>query len=384
MLLLLFACSERFEGDTADTQVVGADSGDTDTDTDADTDTDTAGPDTDTAGPDTDTGGDTGSTPVPLELCINEFMPDNEAAVLDETLAYPDWIELHNPGDTAVALDGWTLTDFREEPERHVLEGGLIIEPGGFQVLWADATPANGSTHLNFRLASDGGEVGLYAPDGRGSLITYGAVAADFSIARVPDCCEGEGCLDFDFRGTPGVTNVEPVYEDVPILAAGSTWKYLDTGVSPGAGWELPGFDDSAWASGAGPLGFGDTHIVTTISYGPDASNKYVTTWFRGSFDLTDSDLTAITLGLLRDDGAVVYLNGVEVVRDNLPDGTLTDTTLATTSASSETAYGGFDIDVTALVSGTNTLAVEVHQASLDSSDLGFDLTLTGERLVVK
>ena len=80
----------------------------------------------------------------------------------------------------------------------------------------------------------------------------------------------------------------------------------------------------------------------------------------------------------------MVYLNGVEVARDNLPDGALTDATFASASAASETAYGEFDIDVTALVAGTNTLAVELHQATIDSSDLGFDVTVTGSRLVVK
>jgi hypothetical protein len=170
----------------------------------------------------------------------------------------------------------------------------------------------------------------------------------------------------------------------VPLLTAGSTWKYWDSGASPGAGWEQATFDDTAWASGAGPLGYGDTHIVTTVSYGADYYTKYVTTWFRGTFDVADTELASVTLGLLRDDGAVVYLNGVEVARDNLPDGALTDATFASASAASETGYGEFDIDVTALVAGTNTLAVEVHQATIDSSDLGFDVTVTGSRLVVK
>jgi hypothetical protein len=89
-------------------------------------------------------------------------------------------------------------------------------------------------------------------------------------------------------------------------------------------------------------------------------------------------------LSLLRDDGAVVYLNGVEVARSNLPSGTLTDATLASASvgAPDETTYWSYSIDPALLQSGSNTLAVELHQASVDSSDLGFDLTLVGKVVV--
>ncbi|MDP2312772.1 MAG: lamin tail domain-containing protein [Pseudomonadota bacterium] len=366
MILWLLACSERFETDTGDTRPVADDSGDTDP---GDTDT-----------------GETGVSDLPLELCINEFMVDNESSLQDETLAWPDWIELHNPGNTRVELDGWSLTDTRADPDKHVLTGGLAVAPGGFTVLWADDLPAVGVDHLAFRLGVDGGEVALYAPDGRGSVVTYGELAADFSVARVPDCCEGEGCLAFDFRGTPGVTNVEPVYEDVPLLPTGSTWKYWDAGVNPGAGWEQPGFDDAAWASGAAPLGYGDAHQVTVVSYGADPALKHTTTWFRTSFAAPDIELASLAMGVLRDDGAVVYLNGVEIARDNLPEGDLADATFASasTGGTDETVYWEFDLAPGLVEPGTNTLAVALHQSSVDSSDLGFDLTLTGERLVTE
>ncbi len=363
MLALLLACSERFEPeDTGEGEPV------------VDSATDDTGP--------VDTDPDTGSD-LPLELCINEIMPDNEASAQDETLAYPDWIELHNPGDTTVDLAGWTITDYRLEPEKHTL-GDLSIEPGGFLVLWADELPDTGANHLGFKLSGDGGEVAVYAPDGRGSIVTYGPMAADFSIARVPDCCEGEGCLTYDFRGSPGESNVEPVYEDVTLLAAGSTWKYWDQGTNPGAGWQAAGFDDAAWPVGAAPLGYGDTHLVTTVGYGADPNAKYTTTWFRVTFDVPSVELASLTLSLLRDDGAVVYLNGAEVARDNLPEGELTDATLASASVGSadETAFFDFDLAVEALAPGTNTLAVELHQASGTSSDLGFDLALTGQIVV--
>lgn len=206
MLAVLLACSQNFV-ESPETPLPASPDAEEDTAADAASD--------DTADTAADTSTDTGALPdVPLELCINEFMPDNASSSQDETLAFPDWIELHNAGETPVALDGWTLSDSRSDPSKHVLVGGLAIPPGGFLLLWADGLPEIGPEHLGFVLGKEGGEVALYAPDGRGSIVTYGEIAADFSLARVPDCCsEGEagGCLSFDFRGTPGVSNVEPV-----------------------------------------------------------------------------------------------------------------------------------------------------------------------------
>jgi hypothetical protein len=329
---------------------------------------------------------DTGATdtgpPAPLELCINEFMPSNQASIQDETLAWPDWIELHNPTDAPVTLGGWAVGDGDEADRAFVLPDGLAIPPGGFQLLWADGLPDLGPAHLGFSLASDGGAVSLFAPDRRGSVVRYGAIPDDFSVARTTDCCREDGCFDFPFRGTPGYTNVVVTYEDVSLLALGSTWRYLDGGVAPPADWMMPSFDDSAWASGPAPLGYGDDQ-TTIVGYGADAANKYVATWFRTGFSVGDpSSFVSLTLHLVRDDGAVVYLNGVEVARSNMPDGTIAADTLAATSISgaSEAAEWTYTLDPTALVHGIDVLAVEVHQASVDSSDIRLDAELVGSR----
>src|SRR5205823_3627916 len=97
------------------------------------------------------------------------------------------------------------------------------------------------------------------------------------------------------------------------------------------------GFGDGSWASGPARLGFGGDGEVTMVSYGPDPNNKYVTTYFRKSFYVTNSAaLTTLTLNLLRDDGAVVYLNGVEVRRDNMPAGA--DLTISADASDSDGA----------------------------------------------
>lgn len=164
----------------------------------------------------------------------------------------------------------------------------------------------------------------------------------------------------------------------VDLVPAGGVWRYLDNGVVPGSNWTAVAFDDSTWKLGVGQLGYGDGDEAAVLDFGPTPTNKFITTWFRCAFVVEDpSALSLFGLSVVRDDGLIVYLNGTEIFRNNLPIGPLTPQTLAIN------AIGGADENtiIKALVaaapllrSGTNVLAVEVHQASSDSTDLSFDL----------
>jgi len=167
---------------------------------------------------------------------------------------------------------------------------------------------------------------------------------------------------------------------DVALVPGGATWRYKDDGSDQGTAWRAAAFDDSGWLSGAAQLGYGDGDELTVVSYGPDPANKYVTTYFRRAFNVGDpAAFTALTLELLRDDGAVVYLNGNEVWRSNMPAGAVTAATLAAAlvSGTAESTFVSTALDPALLVAGTNVLAVEIHQDSPGSSDLSFDLRLT-------
>ena len=65
------------------------------------------------------------------------------------------------------------------------------------------------------------------------------------------------------------------------LVATGAVWRYLDNGSDQGAAWRMPGFDDNGWTNGPSELGYGDGDEATVVSYGPDAGNKYPTTYFR-------------------------------------------------------------------------------------------------------
>jgi hypothetical protein len=187
----------------------------------------------------------------------------------------------------------------------------------------------------------------------------------------------------------------QPVYfyekdTSTVLVPRGSTWRYLDDGSDQGTAWYQTDFDDSGWASGPAQLGYGDGDEATVVSFGSDPANKYITTYFRHSlvlspveaFDVADASIfESLTLRILRDDGAVVYLNGTEVFRTNMPGGTIDYGTLAasTVGGSDESAFFVTGIDPSLLDDGPNVLAVEIHQAATASSDISFDLELRGQ-----
>ena len=165
------------------------------------------------------------------------------------------------------------------------------------------------------------------------------------------------------------------------LVPTGAVWKYVDNGSNQGTAWRQLNFDDSAWASGPAPLGYGDNDEATVVGFGPNASAKYITTYFRRAFSVADpSAFTALTLRVLRDDGAVVYVNGSEVFRTNMPAGAISFTTPASTAVSGadeSTTFYTTTVSPSVLQAGTNVVAVEIHQANATSTDLSFNLELT-------
>ena len=167
------------------------------------------------------------------------------------------------------------------------------------------------------------------------------------------------------------------------VIEFGSVWSYLDDGSNQDStGWQNSNFDDSSWASGPARLGYGNDGEVTTVSYGDNASDKHITTYFRTSFDVTES-FDFASLDILYDDGAVVYLNGHVVGQVNIVNGSdilTVDDINWQTVANGPVGNGLFvnfnDIS-DYLVIGSNTLAVEIHQSSGTSSDISFDAELT-------
>jgi hypothetical protein len=174
-----------------------------------------------------------------------------------------------------------------------------------------------------------------------------------------------------------------PVETNRVFISAGSVWAYRNGEQPPSAGWKELSYDHSGWTAGAAQLGYGDgdERTVTRTSAPPHPISAY----FRQTFVVNSTNLPVNKIRLVRDDGAVVYINGREVLRDNMPAGPIEPSTLAsaTTGADGENQFREFAIGPMALLEGTNVVAVEVHQANAASSDLSFDLELIADQFQI-
>lgn len=168
-----------------------------------------------------------------------------------------------------------------------------------------------------------------------------------------------------------------PGPESITLVPAGSDWRYLDDSSDAGTAWRQPGFDDRGWNRGLAQFGYGDGDERTLLRSNRLDGTRIQTTYFRKPFLVTNAwAITNLAVGLLRDDGGIVYLNGEEIFRSNVANGTVnyTDWALTAVGNADETIYFTTNVPPALLVEGTNLLAVEVHQQSATSTDVSFDL----------
>jgi parallel beta-helix repeat protein len=289
------------------------------------------------------------------EILINEYLASNvtdypEMYDFDD---YTDWIELYNSDVVPYSLDGFFITDDLEDPLKWKIPNGTVINAEGYLIIWADdynESPGQVYTrpywpwddfttqhyHTNFKISANGEQLGLARADQTGSYT---------------------------------------------LIEEGSLWKYLDDGSDQELAWTQIDFDDSSWSTGNAELGYGDGDEETVVSYGPDEDNKYITTYFRHTFNINNpDDIQTLTIRLKRDDGAIIFLNGNEVLRSNMPAGTIAYDTYASSAVggSDEDTFFEWTISANEITDGQNVFAVEIHQVSESSSDISFDLELTG------
>lgn len=315
-------------------------------------------------------------------LRINEWLADGVFPFTD------DFIEIYNPGSSPVDLGGLYLTDNPiGEPARHRIGPLHFVDAFAYTAFIADGDPEAGSDHVDFGLALERGEIGLFDPDlALIDCITYTQQYSGQSQGRSPN---GSNRIVFLLTPTPGAGNPGPVNPDPPVtinlIPINDTflWRYEESGTDLLTAWRASGYNDSGWPQGPPLLGRARNGCGGTcpspIRTPLVTNTAKITFYFRARFNIASNvNLSSLEMRHTIDDGAVFYINGEEAGRFNMPGGTVTYGTTASQNITDATSQGPFTLPLTNVFAGTNVLAVEIHQAAGTSQDIIFGLELNG------
>ncbi len=318
-----------------------------------------------------------GSARADVVVVFNEIMYHPAAASPEEEEAH-EWIELHNEMSVDIDMSGWAFTD----GVSYVFPEGTIIPAQGYLVVAADpaALGLAGALGPWVGKLDNGGELlTLSNRDGREmDAIDYGT---DGGWPSGPDgggtslAKRNRGFGSGDPRswressrlgGTLGTDNF-PEFQPptvTTLVAANGAWVYRADGVDLGTGWTAPDASEADWLTGNGTFTLGDVSLPAPAIAGVVLPAGPTTYYFRRRFQFSGQPgHTQLTLRLLVDDGAAVYLNGTEIARSNLP-ASASAASPATNPRRSVPIWQEYAVPAALLQSGENLLAVEVHQAA--------------------
>jgi hypothetical protein len=164
------------------------------------------------------------------------------------------------------------------------------------------------------------------------------------------------------------------------LVPFGAEWRYFigtEDASSPRENWRKPAFPDQSWDMGPAPVGYGEPDIMTGI---PSSQvGNWLSVFFRRAFVVAaPGRVSQLDLAVRVDDGFVVWINGVEVGRYNVPSGDLDFFANGLSAIEPSTITLALTNNVPGLlVAGSNVLAIQVFNANFTSSDLLFDAELS-------
>lgn len=316
--------------------------------------------------------------PPPLPLAFNELAAGTNGDF---------WIELINFGSTSLDLGGCVLAHRGGAVDHNFVFPPQTLAPGALLQLAA--------ANLGFT-ATTGEQLFLYRA-GANSVLDAVVVKAE-PRGRWPDAT---GRWWFPTTLTPGASNNFVFHRDVVIneimyhapllppapatygtnilVSITNAWRYHSLGQDLGSAWRGLSYNDGTWPAGQS-LFYNTTSVLpatknTELPLVNGAGARIITWYFRSPFVFVGPTSGAqLTLNSIVDDGAVYYLNGVEIYRQNLPAGGIAYTNLASAGVATPAYSGPFVVSVTNLLAGTNLLAVEVHQFTTNpiAADMAF------------
>ena len=161
------------------------------------------------------------------------------------------------------------------------------------------------------------------------------------------------------------------------VFATGEQWKYYDEGSLDGVNWKTSSYSDTQWKQGAARIGYDNNNWHTGLN--TETTGYLPTYYFRKSFNLATAPLATdeFVLDYVIDDGMIVYVNGVEAGRYNMPSGTMSYNDVATTYAHDNPDTEQMTLKGSLFKKGKNVIAVEVHNNNTTSSDILWDASLS-------
>jgi len=147
------------------------------------------------------------TVPATPGLFVNEFMASNTSTIADEYGEYDDWIEIYNGDNNPVWLGDKYLTDNLNKPDKWQLPQ-MNLNAGEFLLIWADGTPNQGDHHTNYKLATEGEQIGIFTSPANGSIpidiLTYGQQSPDVPNGLLPN---GAGMMRVLLTPSPAASN---------------------------------------------------------------------------------------------------------------------------------------------------------------------------------
>lgn len=169
------------------------------------------------------------------------------------------------------------------------------------------------------------------------------------------------------------------IQESGEVVAESASWRFYYGLDAPASTWKSIAFDDASWSTGGAPIGYGSAGIVTDLNPVANLADRPRAAYFRTDFSVADaSKVTSLVLTGVADDGAVLYVNGVEVARQGMPAGTITHTTFASAPPPRTAAANAnpivVEVPTNLLVNGRNVISAETHVNYRGTPDMSFKL----------
>lgn len=237
---------------------------------------------------------------------INEIQSNNGSTFSDEDGDYEDWIELYNAGTSSINLLNYSLTDNINTPNKWKFPS-VVLQPGGYLLVFAS-----------------GKDRKFY----------------------------------FD-------------HWEMPVRCT-QIWKYQVGNANIPSNWNTVGYNDNSWTSAMGSIGYGDDDDSVVIS-------PCISIYMRKTFSISDtSKIYKAIFSIDYDDSFVAYINGVEIARSNINGNPPLWDATSITDYEAQMYKGGKPTNYTLewgtlkniLKNGLNVLAVQVHNRSINSSDM--------------